>query len=163
VQRFQKLPARVQSAAGRNLAFRANNQPIPNATTSSYVIAHVNEKPATTFAIAMSSEAIGCIGLQIGRDIHCKTAELGYWLGEPFWGRGIMSEAVAELTRCAFGIFDLERIYAEPFAGNRASARVLEKAGFVCEGRLRASIFKDGKRLDSFLYARVRDAAWRPA
>lgn len=119
----------------------------------------MNEKPITTFAIAMPSEAIGCIGLQIGRDIHCKTAELGFWLGEPFWGRGIMSEAVGELTRCAFGVFDLERVFAEPFASNRASARVLEKAGFVCEGRLRASIFKDNKRLDSFLYARVRDTA----
>ena len=118
-----------------------------------------NEKPTTTFAIALPSEAIGYIGLQMGRDIHRKTAELGYWLGEPFWGRGIMSEAVAGLTRCAFGMFDLERIYAEPFANNRASARVLEKAGFVCEGRLRASIFKDGQRLDSFVYAHVRNAA----
>jgi len=119
----------------------------------------VNEKPTATFAIAMPSEAIGCIGLKLGCDVHRKTAELGYWLGEPFWGRGIMSEAVAELTRFAFGMFDLERIYAEPFVSNRASARVLEKAGFVCEGRLRASIFKDGNRLDSFLYARVRDDA----
>jgi [ribosomal protein S5]-alanine N-acetyltransferase len=117
-----------------------------------------NEQPATTFAIAMPSEAIGCIGLQLGRDVHCKTAELGYWLGEPFWGRGIMSEVVKEFTRCAFGMFDLERIYAQPFSNNPASARVLEKAGFDFEGRLRASVFKDNKRLDSLLYARVRDA-----
>jgi [ribosomal protein S5]-alanine N-acetyltransferase len=118
-----------------------------------------NDKPTTTFAIALPTEAIGCIGLQMGRDIHCKTAELGYWLGEPFWGRGIMSEAVAEFTRYGFETFDVNRIYAEPFANNTASARVLEKAGFVCEGRLRASVFKDGQRLDSFLYARVRDAS----
>ena len=116
-----------------------------------------NEKPTNTFAIALPSEAIGCIGLQPGRDVHCKTAELGYWLGEPFWGRGIMSEAVTEFTQNAFGLFDLARIYAEPFANNSASARVLEKAGFVLEGCLRASIFKDGKRLDSLLYARVRE------
>jgi [ribosomal protein S5]-alanine N-acetyltransferase len=114
----------------------------------------INEKPQTTFAIALPSEAVGCIGLQIGRDVHRRTAELGYWLGEPFWGRGMMSEAVAEFTRHAFGTFDLDRIFAEPFANNRASARVLEKAGFVCEGRLRGSVFKDGQRLDSFLYAR---------
>jgi ribosomal-protein-alanine N-acetyltransferase len=107
----------------------------------------------------MPAEAIGCIGLQIGRDVHRKTAELGFWLGEPFWGRGIMTEAVAELTRWAFGAFELERIYAEPFATNRASARVLEKAGFACEGRLKASIYKDNQRLDSFLYARVREAS----
>jgi RimJ/RimL family protein N-acetyltransferase len=118
-----------------------------------------SEKPATTFAIATSSEAIGCIGFRLGSDVHRKTAELGFWLGEPFWGRGIMTEAVAELAPRAFGMFGLERIYAEPFATNAASARVLEKAGFVCEGRLRASIYKDNQRLDSFLYARVRDAA----
>ena len=118
-----------------------------------------NDKPTTTFAIALPTEAIGCIGLQLGRDVHCQTAELGYWLGEPFWGRGIMSEAVAEFTRYAFVTFTLNRIYAEPFANNSASARVLEKAGFVCEGRLRASVLKDGQRLDSFLYARVRDEA----
>jgi RimJ/RimL family protein N-acetyltransferase len=118
-----------------------------------------SEKPATTFAIATPSEAIGCIGFRLGCDVHRKTAELGFWLGEPFWGRGIMTEAVAELAPRAFGMFELERIYAEPFATNAASARVLEKAGFVCEGRLRASIYKDNQRLDSFLYARVRDAA----
>ena len=118
-----------------------------------------NEQPTTTFALAMPSEAIGCIGLQLGRDVHRKTAELGYWLGEPFWGRGIMSEAVAAFTHCAFGMYDLERIYAQPFANNPASARVLEKAGFVFEARLRASVFKDNKLLDSLLYARVRDTA----
>jgi ribosomal-protein-alanine N-acetyltransferase len=82
---------------------------------------------------------------------------MGYWLGEPFWGRGIMTEAVAGFTHWAFDAFDLQRIFAEPFAGNTASVRVLEKAGFVCEGRMRASVFKDGKVLDSFIYARVRD------
>ena len=115
------------------------------------------EKPETTFAIATSAEAIGCIGLQLGQDVHCKTAELEYWLSEPFWGRGIMSEAVTEFSRYAFGAFDLQRIYAVPFESNRGSIRVLEKARFICEGRMRASIFKDGKVLDSFLYARTRD------
>jgi [ribosomal protein S5]-alanine N-acetyltransferase len=115
-----------------------------------------NEEPRTTFAIATESEAIGCIGLRLGTDVHRKTAELGYWLGEPFWGRGIMSEAVQEFTRWAFEAFNLQRIFAQPFENNKASARVLEKAGFVCEGRLRANALKDGKVLDSLIYARVR-------
>jgi [ribosomal protein S5]-alanine N-acetyltransferase len=115
------------------------------------------ENPEMTFAIATASEAIGCIGLRRGLDIHCKTAELGYWLGEPFWGRGIVSEAVAEFSRYAFEAFNLQRIYAEPFETNRASVRVLEKAGYMCAGRMRASIFKDGKVLDSFLYDRTRN------
>lgn len=117
------------------------------------------ERPETNFAIAISSEAIGSIGLRLGRDVHGKTAELGYWLGEPFWGRGIMSQAVAEFVRHAFDMFDLLRIYAEPFDNNRASVRILEKAGFFCEGRMRANVFKNGKVLDSLLYARVRDRA----
>jgi RimJ/RimL family protein N-acetyltransferase len=117
------------------------------------------ETPEKTFAIATSAEAIGCIGLRLGSDIHRKTAELGYWLAEPFWNRGIMSEAVAGFTQHAFEVFDLERIFAEPFDHNRASARVLEKAGFICEARLRANVFKNGKVLDSFLYARLRDGA----
>ena len=83
------------------------------------------QKPETTFAIANASEAIGCIGLTVGSDVHRKTAELGYWLAEPFWGRGIMSEAVAAFVRHAFDDLDLIRIYAEPFASNPASARVL--------------------------------------
>ena len=125
-------------------------------------LSHVTqEKPETTFAIATSSEAIGCIGLRRGHDIHCKTAELGYWLGEPFWGQGIMSEAVTQFCGYAFEAFALQRIYAEPFESNRASVRVLEKAGFVCEGRMSASIFKDGKVLNSFLYARTRNNAAR--
>lgn len=113
------------------------------------------EDPKTTFAIATDSEAIGSIGLRLGNDVHRKTAELGYWLAEPFWGRGIMTEAVREFTRWALEAFALQRIFAEPFATNTASIRVLEKAGFTCEARMRANVFKDGKILDSFLYAHV--------
>src|ERR1051326_1347890 len=114
------------------------------------------QKPVATFAIATAAEAIGSIGLRLGKDVHRKTAELGYWLAEPFWGRGIMSEAVAEFTRHAFDAFDLIRIYSELFENNSASARILEKAGYTCEGRLQANVIKDGKVLDSLLFARVR-------
>jgi [ribosomal protein S5]-alanine N-acetyltransferase len=116
-----------------------------------------NEQPPATFAIATDSEAIGCIGLRLGADVHRRTAELGYWLGEPFWGRGIMTEAVRAFTAWAFPRFDLVRIYAEPFANNAASIRLLEKASFTCEGRLRAHVCKDGQILDAFLYAKLRE------
>jgi len=112
--------------------------------------------PQTTFAIATDDEAIGGIGLEFGADIHRFTAELGYWLGEPFWGRGIMTEAVRRLTAWAFDNLEVHRIYATAIAGNQASVRVLEKAGFQREGRLRASVFKDGRILDQFLYAQIR-------
>ena len=84
------------------------------------------------------------------------SAELGYWLGEPYWGRGVMTEAVRAFTDWSFARFALHRIYAVPYATNPASARVLEKAGFTCEGRMRRSVIKLGQVLDQLLYADVR-------
>lgn len=111
--------------------------------------------PETNFAIADVEEAIGGIGLRLGEDVFHRTAEIGYWLGEPHWGKGIATRAVQALTDYAFQSFDLARIQATVYEWNPASARVLEKAGYVCEGRLRKSITKDGKTIDQFLYARV--------
>ncbi len=114
------------------------------------------QEPRTVFAITTESEAIGVIGLTLGEDVHRFTAELGYWLGEPFWGRGIMTGAVRAVVEHGFAELGLARIYAEPYAGNRASVRVLEKAGFALEGRLRANVFKNGRVRDQFMYAVVR-------
>jgi ribosomal-protein-alanine N-acetyltransferase len=114
------------------------------------------QNPTTYFAIATPEEAIGSIGLSLGQDVHRLTAEMGYWLAEPFWGRGIMSEAVARFTDAAFAAFELVRIYAEPYATNTNSCRILEKAGFTFEGRLRSSVIKDGKILDQLMYARTK-------
>ena len=93
----------------------------------------------------------------LGEDVHRYTAELGYWLAEPFWNKGIMTEVVSRFSDYAFEEFELNRIFAEPYTGNTASMRVLEKAGFVLEGTLRANVFKDGKVLDQFLYAKISD------
>lgn len=117
------------------------------------------QHPTTFFAIATTQEAIGGIGISIGQDVHRLTAEMGYWLAEPYWGKGIMSEAVARFTEFAFERFSLLRIYAEPYAHNASSCRVLEKAGFQLEGRLRNSVIKDGQVLDQLLYARIRERA----
>lgn len=110
----------------------------------------------TFFAIAFSGEAIGGNGLTFGKDVHRYSAELGYWLAELYWNRGIMTEAVRMLSAYAFETYDLLRIYAEPYATNPASVKVLEKAGFLYEGRLRASVYKNGKILDQFVYAIVK-------
>lgn len=114
-------------------------------------------KPGTMFAIADKEEAIGGIGLMPGQDVHRYTAEMGYWLAEQFWGRGIMTLAVRVLVDYAFTELKLQRIFAEPFTTNPASARVLEKAGFTCEGIMRASAVKEGKTLDQALYAVVNE------
>jgi RimJ/RimL family protein N-acetyltransferase len=115
----------------------------------------IEAEPRTVFAIATKAEAIGSIGLMIGKDVHRYSAELGYWLAEPFWGRGIMTQAVKNITAFAFTELNVIRVFAEPYTTNPASARVLEKAGFVCEGILRANVFKDGKVLDQYLYSFV--------
>ena len=116
-----------------------------------------SQAPEANFAIASRDEAIGGIGLRLGEDVFRRTAEIGYWLGEPFWGRGIATLAVVALTDFAFSEFDLERVEAHVFERNPASARVLEKAGFCLEGRLRKSITKEGMTIDRFLYAKIRE------
>jgi ribosomal-protein-alanine N-acetyltransferase len=113
------------------------------------------EKPTTKFCIDIEDAAAGGIGIRIGEDVHRHVGQLGYWLGEEFWGRGIMTEAVSEFVNYCFKKFPLHRIYAEAYANNLASARVLEKAGFVLEGRLRKNVVKDGKVLDSLLFAKT--------
>ena len=101
----------------------------------------------------------GSIGLFLGSDVYRRSAELGYWLGEPFWGRGIMTAAVETMCREGFAAWDIVRIHAEAFARNAASRRVLEKAGFALEGTLRRSVYKNGEMLDSCIYALVREEA----
>jgi RimJ/RimL family protein N-acetyltransferase len=116
----------------------------------------ISEQPIMKFCIEVEGVAAGGIGIDHGQDVYRQTAGLGYWLGEKFWGRGIMTEVVAALTDFCFQNFALRRISAEVFANNPASARVLEKAGFVLEGRLKNNVVKDGKLLDSLLYAKTK-------
>lgn len=115
-----------------------------------------SQQPVTFFALATPQEAIGSIGLSINSDVHRLTAEMGYWLAEPFWGRGIMTETIRMVTDYAFERFGLVRIYAEPYAPNTASCRALEKAGFGLEGQMRSNVIKDGQILDQLLYAKIR-------
>lgn len=114
-------------------------------------------EPKTLFAIATSGEAIGGIGLDIQKDVHRYTAEMGYWLAEPFWGHGIMTSAVNRFTHFAFETFGLHRIFAIPYVYNKASIRVLEKSGFKNEGRLRRNAYKDGKLVDQFIFAKLQE------
>jgi RimJ/RimL family protein N-acetyltransferase len=116
-----------------------------------------SEKPVSNFAIEVDGAAVGAIGLLLRDDVYRLSAEIGYWLGEEFWGRGIASRAVAALSDYAFASFGLCRLYAEVFEWNPASMRVLEKAGYQFEGRLRKGVIKDGQVIDACLYALVRE------
>lgn len=114
-------------------------------------------EPTRTFAIAVDGQVVGCIGLETRGDIYRLGAELGYWLGRAFWGRGIVTEAVGLVTEHAFEALELIRVQAGVYDWNPASARVLEKNGYVREGRLRKAVIKDGRVGDLLLYAKVRE------
>jgi RimJ/RimL family protein N-acetyltransferase len=107
----------------------------------------ISEQPEMKFCIEMDGTAVGGIGVHSGQDVHRRTATVGYWLGEQFWGRGIMTEVVTAVTDFCFDNFPLRGISAEVFANNPASARVLEKGGFSFEGRLKNNLMKDGQVL----------------
>ena len=114
-------------------------------------------EPETQFAIEVDGEAGGGVGLFLQEDVARFSAEIGYWLGEAYWGRGIMTAVVRRFTDYAFATFNLNRVYANVFAWNEASIRVLEKAGYAFEGRQRAATVKDGQVIDNLMYAVVRD------
>ncbi len=113
-------------------------------------------KPLHMFAIEINGEACGGIGLHPQEDIHCKNAELGYWLGEPFWGNGIITKAIVEMVDYGFRNFDVTRIFAKPFGNNLASQKVLEKAGFKFEARFEKTFYKNDEYLDELVYAMRR-------
>jgi len=110
-------------------------------------------RPEVDFAIEVGDEAVGGIGLKPGIDVERLSAEIGYWLGESFWGRGIATAALSATVAHAFRELGMIRVFAVPFATNEASVRVLEKAGFTREGLLRRSAVKEGRVIDQWLYA----------
>jgi [ribosomal protein S5]-alanine N-acetyltransferase len=122
-----------------------------------YIRTVLQREPETNFTIVADGEAAGSVGYVIHADVERVSAEIGYWLAEPYWGRGIATEALAAVTRHAVEAHGLTRIYAVPFAWNAASCRVLEKAGYVLEARLRNSAVKNGQLIDQMQYAFISD------
>lgn len=110
-------------------------------------------KTEINFVIDIKGKVVGSIGLA---NIKGYEAELGYWLGEKYWGKGIMTLAAKAVTKYAFDILELRRTYANVFLHNKASARVLQKAGYKYEGTLRKHVFKNGKLVDDLLFAKVK-------
>lgn len=115
------------------------------------------QDPPTIFAIEVSGRLAGGIGFSLRTDVERIGAEIGYWVAHEFWGQGIGTAALRAATNHAFGTHaELRRIFAVPYAGNDASARILEKAGYRREGTLRQSALKDGRVLDQWMYAILR-------
>ncbi len=154
------IDALVRYANNRNVWITLRDRipyPYTSADAESWIsFCDQQGEPVRNFAIELKGEAIGAIGFERMSDERRFTASIGYWIGEPFWGRGIATAAVERATAYGFATLGLERIQASVYEGNLASARVLEKVGYTFEGRLRRSIFKDGKMLDSYMYSRLR-------
>ena len=115
-----------------------------------------DENETFAFAIMVDDKVVGSIGIFRQGNIHSQTAELGYYIAEEYWGKGIMTEAVKQICAYVFAKSDIIRIYAEPFAYNIASCRVLEKVGFQYEGTLRSNAVKNGKVIDMEMYSLLK-------
>ncbi len=156
--RAADLDALVRNANNINIARQLRDR-FPHPYTPANGIAflkHVSQdQNPTNLAIEVEGAAAGGIGFVPGTDVERFSAEIGYWLGEPYWGRGIITEALTLVTADVFERLNILRLFALPFADNLASRRVLEKAGYGCEGIMRSSSVKYGRPRDQALYARV--------
>ena len=156
----EDAPALAEQANDRDIWLNLRDRfphPYALADAEAYIASCTGRSAQTSFGIVVDGVVRGNINLHVGSDIERINAELGYWLGRPFWGRGVITDAVEAMTRHAFDALKLHRVFAVPFARNVASVRVLEKNGFVHEGLMRRSAIKDGMILDQHLFAAYSD------
>lgn len=130
--------------------------PHPYTITDAYEWVRIARGTSENFAIQVGNKAVGGIGILLKDDIYKQNAEIGYWLGEPYWGKGIMSAAIAEVTDYTFTSYNIHRIYAGVFEYNLGSMKALQKAGYEKEAVLKKSLFKEGQLYDEHIYARYR-------
>lgn len=146
----------VENANNPEIAkFMTNGFPYPYTRQHANVfISFANQDfPVHIFAIEVQDKAVGGIGIHPQSDIMCKNAELGYWLGQKYWGNGIITEAIKQIVNFAFKTYDINRIYARPFGTNLASQKALQKAGFQFEATFEKTIFKNREFLDELFFA----------
>ncbi len=150
----------VHNANNRNVWINLRDSfphPYTLADARNWIQKASTEAPVRNFAIVVEGKAVGGIGFIPREDVYRRSAEIGFWLGEEYWGRRIMTEALRAVTEYAFAKFDLCRLYAGVFEWNPASTRVFEKASYNLEARLKKAVTKEGKTIDEFLYAIVRE------
>lgn len=132
--------------------------PYTLAAAEDFIAAQQAKQPVEAFAIWHGGELVGGIGLTLLADVFRHSAEVGYWLGEPYWGRGLATAAVGQLTDYAFRTFDVVRLVAGVFAGNQGSMRALEKNGYYLESIRRQAVVKQGKLLDDYVWVKLKNA-----
>lgn len=156
----EDLNSLVKYANNQNIAKNLTDKfPFPYTENNgrTFIEYATKDYPIHIFAIDIEGQAVGGIGIHPQEDIYRKNAELGYWLGEPFWGQGIISNAIKQIVNFAFETYDIDRIFARPFGTNIPSQIVLEKNNFFLEGRFDKILVKDGVLLDELIYAIRRD------
>ncbi len=150
------LDSLVSNANNYNIArFMTDGFPHPYTRQHGidFIAMATKDDPIHIFAVEVNGLAVGGIGIHPQKDIMKKNAELGYWLGEDYWGNGIITKAIIQMIDFGFKTYDITRIYARPFGSNLPSQRVLEKAGFTLEARIEKNIYKNGEVLDELIYA----------
>jgi [ribosomal protein S5]-alanine N-acetyltransferase len=150
------LHSLVKFANNYNIAKNLTNafpHPYSIENGKAFIEMATQNSPSNVFAIEINGEAAGAIGIHPQNDIYCRNMAMGYWLAEPYWGKGIITKAISEMVDYAFRNFDVYRIYARPFGYNIASQKASEKAGFVLEARLEKTFFKNGEYMDELIYA----------
>ncbi|MFN8277176.1 MAG: GNAT family protein [Chitinophagales bacterium] len=156
------LPHLVHYANNQNIARFLTDQfphPYTQADGQAFIAMANRDHPARILAIEIDGHAAGGIGIHPQSDIHRLNAELGYWLGEPYWGKGVITSAIAQMIHFAFANLDVQRIFARPFGSNLASQKVLEKNGFVLEARIPKVLIKNGSLEDELIYG-IRRSQW---
>lgn len=166
IRKWRVSDAKALAAALSNQKVQEQLRDLPYPYTEQDGAAFISEMLSADeneiFAFAIATDdaaglAIGSISVFRQGNIHQKTAELGYYIAEEYWGKGIATEAVKQICAYVFHKSDILRIYASPFAHNIASCKVLEKAGFQCEGTLRSNAVKNGKVLDMKMYSLLKE------
>ncbi|MBS1795317.1 MAG: GNAT family N-acetyltransferase [Acidobacteria bacterium] len=163
---FKLRPWRIEdledvARAADNPRIRANmSDEFPDSAEkwAKFLAAVVDNERILYRAVEIDGRVGGAIGIGPQTGVHRRNAELGYWLAEEFWGRGIITAAIREIVALGFAAFDIDRIFARPFESNAGSHRALEKAGFRLEARFEKTIVKDGALLDELVYAVRRPA-----
>ena len=163
IRRWKPNDAKELAEAANNINIQNNlRDGLPFPYKESDALDYINEMLSSdensvfAFAIVFEQQVVGSIGAFRQSNIHCRTAEMGYYVAEPFWKKGIVTSAVSQIVKYVFENTDIIRIYAEPFAYNTGSCRVLEKNGFSYEGTLRQNAVKNGNVIDMKMYSIIK-------
>lgn len=153
---LEDLGSLVKYANNFNISKNLTNQfphPYTKENGETFIAMASENNPRNILAIEINGEAAGGIGLHVQSDIYCKNAELGYWLAEPHWGKGIITRAIRQMVAYGFETFEIDRIFARPFGNNIGSQMALQKSGFILEGKFEKTLYKNGEYLDELIFA----------